>query len=144
MTQVPLDFQNRVLSYGILGAVVMRAIFIALGEAAMNAFHPVLLGFAGILLFSSYKLLSEGEGGDDEDLTDNKVVNFASNTLDATDAYDGDKFFTLVRIFRHDVCDVHCLPLIADLVAQTYALPRICTSCVGQKQRLVWYHRWYI
>lgn len=96
-TQVPFDYQNRVLTYGIIGAVVMRAIFIALGEAAMSLFHPILLGFAAILLFSSYKLLSEGEGDEDEDLTENKLIAFASSSLDATDSYDGEKFFTLVN-----------------------------------------------
>ncbi len=95
-TQVPFEYQNRVLTYGILGAVVMRAIFIGLGEAAMSVFHPVLLVFAAILLFSSYKLLSEGEGEEDEDLSSNRLIAFASSTLDATDSYDGDKFFTLV------------------------------------------------
>lgn len=75
----------------------MRAIFIALGEVAMDLFHPVLLGFAGVLLFSAYTLLAEGDEDDDEDLTDNKVIAFAANILDATDSYDGDKFFTVVR-----------------------------------------------
>lgn len=96
-SQVPLGNQNRVLTWGIIGAVVMRAIFIALGEVAMDVFHPVLLGFAGVLLFSAYTLLAEGDDGGDEDLTDNKVVAFAANILDATDSYDGDKFFTVVR-----------------------------------------------
>ncbi|CAM9394190.1 unnamed protein product, partial [Hapterophycus canaliculatus] len=96
LTQVPFDNQNRVLTYGILGAVVMRAIFIALGEAAMNVFHPVLLGFAAILIYSSYKLLTEGEGDEEEDLSDNKLIAFASSTLDATDSYDGELFFTMV------------------------------------------------
>ncbi|CAN0455962.1 unnamed protein product [Laminaria digitata] len=94
-SQVPLGNQNRVLTWGIIGAVVMRAIFIALGEVAMDVFHPVLLGFAGVLLFSAYTLLAEGDDGGDEDLADNKVVAFAANILDATDSYDGDKFFTV-------------------------------------------------
>lgn len=63
----------------------------------MSAFHPVLLGFAAILLFSSYKLLTEGDSDEDEDLTGNQVVAVASRLLDATDSYDGDKFFTMVR-----------------------------------------------
>ena len=75
----------------------MRAIFIALGEVAMDVFHPVLLGFAGVLLYSAYTLLAEGDDDGDEDLSDNKVVAFAANILDATDSYDGDKFFTVVR-----------------------------------------------
>ncbi|CBJ26580.1 conserved unknown protein [Ectocarpus siliculosus] len=74
----------------------MRAIFIGLGEAAMSVFHPILLGFAGILLYSSYTLLSESEGDGDEDLSDNKLIAFASSSLDATESYDGDKFFTMV------------------------------------------------
>lgn len=98
--KVPFDSQNRVLSYGILGAVVMRAIFIALGETAMVLFRPVLLGFAAILLFSSFKLLSEGESDEVEDLSENWVVSFASDTLNATDTYDGDKFFTSVKGVR--------------------------------------------
>lgn len=93
-TQVPFENQNRVLTYGILGAVVMRAIFIGLGEAAMSVFHPILLGFAAILILSSYKLLVEGD--DDEDLSDNKLIAFASSALDATDSYDGANFFTVV------------------------------------------------
>lgn len=62
----------------------------------MSVFHPILLGFAAILIFSAYKLLSEGEGDEDEDLSDNKLIAFASSALNATDSYDGDKFFTLV------------------------------------------------
>lgn len=77
----------------------MRAIFIALGEVAMDLFHPVLLGFAGVLLISSYSLLAEGDNNGDEDLSDNKVIAFAANALDATDSYDGEKFFTVVRPF---------------------------------------------
>lgn len=55
----------------------------------------MLLGFAGILLYSSFALLTEGDD-DDEDLSDNAVVAFATKTLDATDSYDGDRFFTEV------------------------------------------------
>ncbi|CAM9752427.1 unnamed protein product, partial [Ascophyllum nodosum] len=98
--KVPFDSQSRVLSYGILGAIVMRAIFIALGETAMAMFHPVLLGFAGILLFSSYKLISEGESDAADDLSENWIVSLASETLDATDSYDGDNFFTSVKGVR--------------------------------------------
>ena len=109
-TQVPFEYQNRVLTYGILGAVVMRAVFIGLGEAAMSVFHPVLLGFAAILLFSSYKLLTEGEGEEDEDLSNNKLIAFASSTLDATDSYDGDSFFTMVnRRYANEIHGVSSL-----------------------------------
>lgn len=74
----------------------MRALFIAAGEAAMIVFHPVLLGFSAILIFSSYKLWVEEDGGDDGDLSENKIVAFASKFLRATESYDGDNFFTKV------------------------------------------------
>lgn len=95
--QVPLPYQHRVLSWGILGAVVMRALFIAAGEAAMSVFHPVLLGFAGVLLFSAYKLWTEDED-ESEDLTENAIVAFASKSLSGVDFYDGDNFFTMVSV----------------------------------------------
>jgi predicted tellurium resistance membrane protein TerC len=44
--------------YGIAGAVVFRAIMIALGAATLQQFEAVNLVFAGILLFSSYKVLT--------------------------------------------------------------------------------------
>ena len=49
---------------------------ILLGSELIESWKPVLLLFAGILLFSSYKLLVAGDAGDDddEDLTDNGIV----------------------------------------------------------------------
>lgn len=95
--KVPLEYQDRVLTWGILGAVVMRALCIGLGEVAMSFFHPVLLGFAAVLIVSSYQLLTEGEGNDDEDLAGNGIVALASKWLNATPTFDGNKFFTVVR-----------------------------------------------
>ncbi|CAM9134447.1 unnamed protein product [Choristocarpus tenellus] len=97
--KVPAGDQNRVLSWGILGAMVMRGVFIGLGEAALNIFQPVLLVFAGILILSSYKLLMEGDDEEDN-LDDNQIVAFASKILDATQEYDGNKFFTMVDGIR--------------------------------------------
>jgi predicted tellurium resistance membrane protein TerC len=71
--QVPQNYQSRVLMYGIAGAVVFRAIMIALGAATLQQFEAVNLVFAGILLFSSYKLFSDAEEGE-EDLSDNFII----------------------------------------------------------------------
>jgi predicted tellurium resistance membrane protein TerC len=49
--------QDRALQYGLIGAFVMRAVFIALGAAMISSFHQVVLVFAGILLYSSYSIL---------------------------------------------------------------------------------------
>lgn len=93
---VPMAYQKRVLQWGILGSVVLRFLFISAGALALENFRVVLLGFAGVLLFSSFKLLSAGDEDEEEDFADNNIVKFASNLVDATSEYEGDRFFTVV------------------------------------------------
>lgn len=81
--------------------MLMRAVCIALGEAAMSAFHPVLLGFAAVLIFSSYQLLMEEE--EQDDLSENSIVALASRWINASPKFDGDKFFTMVC--SRSLCD---------------------------------------
>ncbi|CAI5961877.1 unnamed protein product, partial [Closterium sp. NIES-64] len=91
--KVPTAYQPRVLTYGIAGAVIFRAIMIGLGIAAIQAFEAVNLLFAAVLIFSSYKLLAEAEDEDD-DLSNNSVVKFCQKLIPITDYYDGNKFYT--------------------------------------------------
>ena len=91
--QTPKDAQPRVLRYGLLAAVVLRLGFICAGLAVVERFKGVLLVFAGILLYSSYGLLT-GEEEEEEDLSQNAVVKLTKQYLPSTDAYDGDQFFT--------------------------------------------------
>ncbi|CBN74187.1 conserved unknown protein [Ectocarpus siliculosus] len=97
--KVPAEFQSRVLNWGIIGAVSMRAIMIVVGVAAIQRFRGVMLVFAGILVVSSFKLLMEGVEEDHADssaLEGNMVLRVANWMMDSTDYYDGEKFFTLV------------------------------------------------
>jgi TerC family integral membrane protein len=95
--KVPLESQDRVLNWGIFGAIVMRATMIGLGAAALQNFHEILLVFAGILVYSSAKvLLSVDEGDDEEDPSENAIVKFSQNLIKSTQSFDGDRFFTLV------------------------------------------------
>ena len=95
--RVPLENQGRVLRWGIFGAVVLRGVFIALGVVALEKFRAVLLVFAGVLLFSSGKLLLAGGEEEEEDLSENQIVQLATRYVDTTDEYDGDRFFTMVE-----------------------------------------------
>lgn len=88
--------QHRVLTYGIIGAMVLRGIMIVLGEALTQKFKAVTVGFALLLIYSAGKLLLEGDDDEEEDLEQNYVVKFARSLLPFTDKYDGDKFFTNV------------------------------------------------
>jgi predicted tellurium resistance membrane protein TerC len=94
--QIPQKYQNRVLNWGIIGAVIMRAIMIGLGSVALQQFHAVLLGFAAVLLYSSVKILFEGDE-EEQDLSDNSIVQFSKKLLKSTDKLDGDRFFTVVN-----------------------------------------------
>lgn len=88
------EAQEKALAYGLWGAAVMRAVLILAGSAAVESFRPVLLVFAGILLFSSYKLLT-GDDEEEEDMNDNAVVKFCRKYITVSDDYDGANFFTL-------------------------------------------------
>jgi len=90
--KVPKEYQNRVLSYGIAGAVVFRTVMIVLGVATIQKFEAVNLLLALILLFTSYKLFSGEE--EESDLSDNFVVKTCQKFIPVTDYYDDDRFFT--------------------------------------------------
>ena len=92
--RIPQQYQNRVLNWGIIGALVMRAIMIGLGAVAISQFHAVLLVFAGILIISSAKILFSDED-EEEDLSDNSIVQFSKKLLKSTDKLDEDRFFTI-------------------------------------------------
>ena len=94
--KVPLPYQHRVLTWGIIGAVVMRGVMIYVGVAAIEQFEWIMLIFAGILLISAFKLLNGGED-DDEDLANNFVMRVTSMILPATTEYDGERFFIRER-----------------------------------------------
>jgi TerC family integral membrane protein len=94
--KVPMESQSRVLAWGIGGAIVLRGIMIMVGVAVLQRFKSVMLGFAAILLASSFKLLTESHNNnnDDDDLKDNVVMKIASFLFPNTSHdFHGQKFF---------------------------------------------------
>lgn len=57
---IPDRYQHRVLMWGIVGALLMRGLFIAVGAALLDAFHVTLYVFGALLLFTAYKVLRHG------------------------------------------------------------------------------------
>jgi tellurite resistance protein TerC len=87
------EHQHRVLFWGILGAVVMRLLFIFLGIELVRRFDWVLYIFGAFLLYTGWKLLRhEPEVHPDKNI----VLRIARRCLPVTDQYHGDRFFTRV------------------------------------------------
>lgn len=85
------QYQSRILKYGIIGAVILRFIFILLGVTVINKFHWVLYIFGVILLISAYKMAF---GNDEEkDFSDSKIIKMLKKVIPVTDELDGEKFF---------------------------------------------------
>lgn len=88
---VPREYQHRVLFWGILGAIVFRAIFISLGSAVVNEWTWVLYIFAVFLIFTGYKMIF---GGDHEmKLEDNPILKIARKYLRVTPTIENHNFF---------------------------------------------------
>ena len=58
---VPGELQHRILFWGVIGAIVLRTVFVFVGVAALEAFHALIWVFAGILFVTGLKLLKSGD-----------------------------------------------------------------------------------
>jgi tellurite resistance protein TerC len=85
--------QQRVLVWGVLGAVVMRALFIFLGSALLHRFHFMIFVFGGFLIFTGAKLLARKE--EEVDPEDNVALKLARRYLRTTTETHDDHFFVL-------------------------------------------------
>src|SRR4028119_2066371 len=61
---VPKIYQHRVLFWGVIGALLMRAIFIGLGAALISRFHWIMYVFGAILIYTGIKLMRQGDDHD--------------------------------------------------------------------------------
>jgi tellurite resistance protein TerC len=91
---VPEVLKQRVLLYGIVGALVLRGIFIALGAAALSRFDWVFLVFGAILLVTGVKLLRDAISGHDHevDVAELRVVKVMRRFMPVSDDYEGTRF----------------------------------------------------
>jgi tellurite resistance protein TerC len=88
---VPAAYQHRVLFWGILGALVMRATLIAAGAALLNEFHWIIYVFGGFLILTGIKMARHRE----QELhpEQNPLVRLFRRLMPVTDGYVGDEFF---------------------------------------------------
>lgn len=92
--------QHRVLFWGIVGAVVMRAIFIFAGISLINAFHWIIYLFGAFLVFTGIKLaIPKKEDGFAPEK--NPAVRLARRLFPVSPNFEGGKFFTFIDGKRH-------------------------------------------
>jgi tellurite resistance protein TerC len=106
---VPPAFQHRVLFWGILGALVMRAVFIVLGAALIARFHWVLYVFGAVLLATGVKLLFAGGAAVEPEK--NPLFRLFRRLVPSVPDYHGQRF-TVVKDGRR-----HATPLLLVLAA---------------------------
>lgn len=93
---VPREYQHRVLFWGIIGAIVFRALFIGVGAAVVNQFTWVLFIFAAFLIFTGWKMLSPSGGGHDVKLEDNFILKVIRRFIPVTERIENHNFFNKV------------------------------------------------
>ncbi|TYZ06057.1 TerC family protein [Hymenobacter lutimineralis] len=90
--RVPQEYQHKILFWGIIGALVLRAVFILVGAALLAKFHFLLYLLGAFLVYTGVKMAaSAGEPEIDPDA--NPVVKFLSRHLPITSKLEGGKFF---------------------------------------------------
>jgi tellurite resistance protein TerC len=87
----PAQYQHRVLFWGILGALILRAIFIVMGAALLNNFHWMIYVFGAFLIFTGIKMFLQGDEKLEPDK--NPVVRLFERYVPIIKEYDGQKFF---------------------------------------------------
>jgi tellurite resistance protein TerC len=85
-------YQHRVLFYGIVGALLMRGLFIGLGAVLISHFHWILYIFGAILIYTGIRLAFEKKE-EHVDFTHNRVYRLAHRFLRFTQSHHGGKFF---------------------------------------------------
>jgi len=93
--RVPPENQHRVLFWGIVGAAVMRAVFIFAGLRLIERFEWVLMIFGAFLIFTGIKLALPSDKKEQVDPEKNIVVRVFKKFFPVTADYDGARFFTL-------------------------------------------------
>lgn len=88
---IKMEYQKRVLNYGIMGAIVLRLIFVVLGVTIVNMFEWVLYVFGGILIISGIKMMLSNN--ENTNYKNSKIIKVLGKIIPVTDQLEGEKFF---------------------------------------------------
>jgi len=134
--KIPAKYQHKVLFWGIIGALIMRVIFIFAGVALLERFHFTIYIFGALLIFSGIKMFNHSNSKIDPDK--NPVIKFFKKFMPVSDTLHEDKFFT--RIDGRRVATPLFLVLIlietTDLIFAVDSIPAILA--ITQDQFIVY------
>jgi tellurite resistance protein TerC len=134
--QVPTKYQHKVLFWGILGALIMRVIFIFAGVALLERFHFTIYIFGALLIFTGIKMFNHSNSKMDPGK--NPVLKFFKKFMPVTQTFHGDKFFTKVdgKRFATPLFLVLILIETTDLIFAVDSIPAILA--ITQDQFIVY------
>lgn len=89
--RVTPDYQHKVLFWGIIGAFILRAVFIAAGVTLISRFHWVIYLFGGFLVLTGIRMATQKEGEIHPEK--NPALRLFRRWMPVTDEYHGDRFF---------------------------------------------------
>jgi tellurite resistance protein TerC len=122
---VPRAYQHRVLFLGVLGALVMRAVFITAGAALISAMHWILYVFGALLLYTGWKMYrTRGEHANPQQ---GRAYRMLARVVPNTSEYHGQKFWVRKagRLVATPLLLVLLLVEISDLIFAVDSLPAI-------------------
>jgi tellurite resistance protein TerC len=122
---VPRRLQHGVLVWGVVGALVMRAVFILVGIQLLNAFSWLIYVFGAILIYSGIKLFRESEANINPEA--NIVLRWFRKLFRVTKDYEGDNFFVVRGGLRYATPLAVVLVMIetTDLLFATDSIPAV-------------------
>jgi len=92
---VPRAYRQKVLLIGIVLALVLRGIFIALGAEAIERFDWMFYLFGAFLIWTAWKLIKESDS-EDEEFKENRLLRYVERVVPSTNEYDGARMTTIV------------------------------------------------
>ena len=122
---VDKKYQHKVLFWGIIGALIMRSIFIFAGVALINKFHWIIYIFGAFLIFTGVKMLFQKD--EKMDPNKNPLVRLFKRFYPVTDTMHGDRFFVKInaKTFATPLFVVLLLVEFTDLIFAVDSIPAI-------------------
>jgi tellurite resistance protein TerC len=122
--RVPAAYQHKVLIWGILGAVIMRVLFILAGVRLLQKFEWIIYAFGALLIYSGIRLFIHDESKMDPGK--NPLLRLSRKLLPVTEDYEGDRFFVRrERLFATPLLLVLVAIETTDVLFATDSIPAV-------------------